>query len=84
MAAAALLGVYVFLALAGPNAVTSIPATQRKIDEMQTQNDKLRQEIRKRNDYLKDLEKRPDLKDREIRKRLNKQKPGETTIYLPE
>jgi len=84
LAAAALAGVYLFLALGGQNPITSIPETQRQIREMQRKNDELRQKIRERSEYLRKLDEHPELRDREIRKGLNKQKPGETTIYLPE
>lgn len=79
-----LLGVYVFLALAGPNPVTTIPETERRLDRMRESNRKLRQEIQQRNDYLDEVEKNSELRRREFRKRFNKQKPGETTIYLPD
>ncbi len=84
LSAVGLLGVYVFLALAGPNPITTIPDTQRKLDQMREANRQLRLDIRKRNEYLDEVERNPELRRREFRKRFNKQKPGETTIYLPD
>jgi hypothetical protein len=79
-----LLGVYVFLAVAGPSPVTTIPGTQQKLEQLRETNRKLRDEIKARQDYLDEVEKNPELRTREYRKRFNKQKPGETTIFLPE
>jgi len=84
IAAAAFIGVYFFLAVAGPNPITSIPQTQRKIRDMEKANEELRREVEKRNRYLDELMKRQDLQDREIRKGLGKQKDGDTTFFYPD
>jgi len=84
LAAAGLLGAYVILLVAGPQPITSIPKTRRQLQKLEQENEELRQEVKRRKQYLDELEKDRNLQDREIRRGLNKQREGETTIYLPE
>jgi len=84
LAAAGLFGVYVFLLVAGPQPITAIPKTREQLHKMEQENEQLRQEVQRRKEYLDDLEKNRSLQEREIRRGLNKQREGETTIYLPE
>jgi predicted RND superfamily exporter protein len=83
LAAVGLAGVYLFLALAGPQPLTSIPKVRNTLQEMERENKRLEEEIRKRQDYIRELDNSTELQDREIRRRLKKQLPGETDVRLP-
>jgi hypothetical protein len=80
---AGLAGVYLFLAMAGPQPLPLILKLRNEVKEMERENKKLEEEIQKRRDYLRELEKSTELQDREIRRRLKKQLPGETDVRLP-
>lgn len=75
-------GVYAFMALRGPNGIPHILEKRDELRKMQMENEKLRQEIKRREEYLQKLSESPELRDKEIRERTNKQKADETTIYL--
>ena len=84
VAAVAVACFYVFAALRGPN---GIPHALEKREEMQLiekENERLRLEIKEREEYLKKLKTDQETRERAIREHTNKQKPDETTIYLPD
>ena len=75
-------GVYAFMALRGPGGIPTMIEKREELRKMEAENEKLRLEIKRREDYLRKLEESPDLREREVRERTNKQKADETTIYL--
>jgi hypothetical protein len=80
---AGLAGVYLFMAMAGPQPIPLIFQLRNEVKEMERENKKIEEEIKKRREYLRELEKSTELQDREIRRRLKKQLPGETDVRLP-
>jgi cell division protein FtsB len=84
LAALGLAGVYVFLLIAGPQPLSNITKTQQQLRRMEEENETLRKDIARRKAYLDELERDRSKQDQEIRKGLNKQREGETTIFLPE
>jgi septal ring factor EnvC (AmiA/AmiB activator) len=84
LAALGLAGVYVFLLVAGPQPLSNINKTQQQLRRMEEENENLRKDIARRKTYLDELERDRSKQDLEIRKGLNKQRDGETTIFLPE
>jgi cell division protein FtsB len=84
LAALGLAGVYVFLLVAGPHSLSTITKTQQQIHRMEEENDAMKKDIQRRKAYLDDLERNRTKQEQEIRKGLNKQREGETTIFLPE
>lgn len=75
-------GVYAFMALRGPAGIPTMIEKREELRKMEAENEKLRLEIKRREEYLRKLEDSPDLREKEVRERTNKQKADETTIYL--
>lgn len=74
-------GYYAYTALTGPRGITTIGASHTEVRKMEEENERLRLEIEKHRQFIHKLETDPEMRDRMIRSRLEKQKPGETTIY---
>jgi len=73
-------GYYAFTLLTGPQGLASIYASHAEVQQMEQDNERLRQQIERHEKLIRDLKSNPDLRDRMIRQRLEKQKPGETVI----
>jgi cell division protein FtsB len=73
-------GYYAYTLLTGPRGFAAIYASHAEVQEMEKENERLRQEIQRHEKLIRDLKSNPDLRDRMIRQRLEKQKPGETVI----
>ncbi len=84
VAAVAVVCFYAFVALRGPHGVPQMMEKRQQLQLMEGENEKLRQEIRKHEEFIRKLETDATTRDRVIRERTNKQKPDETTIYLQE
>ena len=74
-------GYYAYTALTGPRGLAAIRASHEEVRKMEEDNERLRLEIEKHKQYVQQLRTDPEARDRAIRQRLEKQKPGEKTIY---
>lgn len=72
---------FAYTALTGPRGISAITASHNEVLKMEQENERLRQEIEKHKEFLRKLETDPAMRDRVTRSRLEKQKPGEITIY---
>lgn len=84
VAAVAVVCFYAFVALRGPHGVPRMIEKKQQLERMEGENEKLRQDIRKHEEFIRKLENDPEVRDRVIREKTNRQKPDETTIYLQE
>lgn len=84
IAAAALACAYAVVLLRSPQGFPAMMEKRRQVQEMQRSNEALKEEIRRLEKRLEDIESRWDEKERIIRERTNKVKPGETTVFVPE
>jgi cell division protein FtsB len=83
-AAVVLSSVYVVMALRGPQGIPALQARWREIRALQQSNADLEKEVREMRSRISRLNGDPALLDVEIRQRLKKLKPGETSFILPE
>lgn len=80
--AAVLMGaVYAYSVLSGPNGIAAIQDSHSQVVEMEQENERLRREVDRHKEFLRKAGEDPEFRDRLIRQRLEKQKPGETVIY---
>lgn len=73
-------GFYAYSILSGPRGLIAITQSRAEVQKMEQENERLAAEIRRHQKFIDDLRSKPELRDRIIRQRLEKQKPGETTI----
>ena len=80
----AVVAVYAWIAVSGPQGLQTLLEKHREIRELQEQNAALTRELEHRRDRIRRLEESPSEQEMEIRKQLKLQKPGETTFILPD
>jgi cell division protein FtsB len=83
VAALMLLGAYAFIVLRGPNGWPGMMENRRKVEEMERGNEELRKKLEALKESNRRLRESPDEREMAVRENTFKQKPGETTIYLP-
>lgn len=79
-----LAGVYAWMMVAGPRGVNALLEKKDRIASMEQENRDLKAEIERREERIRKLKEDRETQELEIRKRLNKQKPGTKDFYLPE
>jgi len=84
VAAFALFGAYVMLALRGPQGVPALMEKRQEIRKLEEDNQNLRAIVDKRKERIRVLSTSSDTQELEIRKRLKLQRKGDTTLFLPE
>ncbi|MEO8661935.1 MAG: septum formation initiator family protein [Bryobacteraceae bacterium] len=84
VAAFALFGAYVMLALRGPQGVPALMEKRQEIRKLDEDNQNLRAIIDKRKERIRVLSTSSETQELEIRKRLKLQRKGDTTLFLPE
>jgi cell division protein FtsB len=80
LAAAALACFYVMTIVRGPNGLGTMIEKQKEIRSIQDENDELRREIQAKEEYIQRLKVNDEERERAIRERTNKLKPGEKII----
>jgi cell division protein FtsB len=75
---------YIFMALRGPQGLSSLEEKWHEIRELQQQNAELRRMVEHRTERIKKLQESPGEQELEIRKRLKLMRKGETTFITPE
>ena len=80
----AIVVVYAWIAVSGPQGLQTLLEKHREIRQLQEQNAALTREIEHRRDRIRRLEDSRSEQEMEIRKQLKLLKPGETTFILPE
>ena len=80
----ALVGVYGYLALRGPQGIPALREKRGEIRRLEEENANLQRENQYRRDRIKKLEKSPSEQELEIRKKLKLVRPGETSFILPD
>lgn len=81
---AASVGVYVWVALKGPQGVQTLVEKHREIRQLQEQNADMARDNEMLKDRIRRLEQSQSEQEMEIRKQLKLLRPGETTFILPE
>src|SRR5689334_11017501 len=80
----AVVAVYAWIAVSGPQGLQTLLEKHREIRELQEQNAALTREIEHRRDRIRRLEDSRSEQEMEIRKQLKLLRPGETTFILPD
>ena len=80
---AATVGVYVWIAIKGPQGLQTLLAKRREILLLEEQNAEQRLENERRRERIRRLGESQSEQEMEIRKQLKLQRPGETTFILP-
>jgi cell division protein FtsB len=80
----AVVGVYGYLALRGPQGIPALREKWREIRTLEEENANLQRENQYRRDRIKKLEESPSVQELEIRKKLKLTRPGETSFILPD
>jgi cell division protein FtsB len=80
----AVVGVYGYLALRGPQGIPALREKWREIRTLEEENADLQRENQYRRDRIKKLEESPSAQELEIRKKLKLVRPGETSFILPD
>jgi cell division protein FtsB len=80
----AVIGVYGYLALRGPQGLPALRGKWREIRTLEEDNANLQRENQYRRDRIKKLEESPSAQELEIRKKLKLNRPGETSFILPD
>jgi cell division protein FtsB len=81
---AAVIGVYGYLALRGPQGVPALLEKWREVRAMEEENANIQRENQYRRDRIKKLEENTSAQELEIRKKLKLIRPGETSFILPD
>jgi cell division protein FtsB len=79
----ALSSAYVFMALRGPQGLTSLEQKWHEIRELQLENAELRRTVDLRTERIRKLQESTSEQELEIRKRLKLMRKGETTFITP-
>lgn len=82
IAAVALACFYAFVVLRGPNGIPAMIDRNHQVEKLEKEIHDLDSKIIDKKNFLDEVRKNPEIRDREIRKHLNKVKPGETIIFL--
>ena len=80
----AVVGVYGFLALRGPQGIPALQEKWREIRALEEGNAAIQRENQYRRDRIKKLQESPSAQELEIRKNLKLNRPGETSFILPD
>ncbi len=80
----AVVGVYGFLALRGPQGIPALQEKWREIRALEESNAAIQRENQYRRDRIKKLQESPSAQELEIRKNLKLNRPGETSFILPD
>jgi cell division protein FtsB len=80
----AVVGVYGYLALRGPQGIPALREKWREIRKLEEENANIQRENQYRRDRIKKLEESPSAQELEIRKKLKLVRPGETSFILPD
>src|SRR5258708_2006759 len=80
----AVVGVYGFLALRGPQGIPALQEKWREIRALEESNAAIQRENQYRRDRIKKLQESPTAQELEIRKNLKLNRPGETSFILPD
>ena len=80
---AASVGVYVWIAIKGPQGLQTLIEKHREIRQLEEQNAELRLENERRRERIRRLGDSQSEQEMEIRKQLKLLRPGETTFILP-
>lgn len=80
----AIIGVYGYLALRGPQGIPALREKWREIRKVEEDNANLQRENQYRRDRIKKLQDSPSEQELEIRKNLKLLRPGETSFILPD
>jgi cell division protein FtsB len=80
----ALIAVYGYFELRGPQGIPALMDKQREIREMEERNAAMQRENQYRRDRIHKLKENPAEQEMEIRKQLKLLRPGETSFILPE
>jgi cell division protein FtsB len=75
---------YGWVALSGPQGISSLLEKHRLIRELQEKNATTALENERRKEHIRRLKESPSEQQMEIRKQLKLQRPGETTFILPD
>src|ERR1700676_2709552 len=84
MIVVAVIGVYGYLALRGPQGLPALRGKWREIRTLEEDNANLQRENQYRRDRIKKLEESPSAQELEIRQKLKLNRPGETSFILPD
>ncbi|MCP5112234.1 MAG: hypothetical protein GY953_15530 [bacterium] len=76
--------VYAWMMVAGPRGIPALLHKKAQIAIMDQENRDLEAEVKRRKERIRALKEDREAQELEIRKRLNKQKPGTKDFYLPE
>lgn len=82
IAAVALACFYAFVVLRGPNGIPAMIERNHQVETLQREIRELDTRIQDKKNFLEEVRKNPEIRDREIRRQTNKVKPGETIIFL--
>lgn len=80
----AVIGVYGFLVLRGPQGIPALREKWREIRKQEEDNAALQRENQYRRERIQKLEESPSAQEIEIRKKLKLVRPGETSFILPD
>jgi cell division protein FtsB len=80
----AVIGVYGYLALRGPQGLPALRGKWREIRTLEEDNANLQRENQYRRDRIKKLKESPSAQELEIRQKLKLNRPGETSFILPD
>jgi cell division protein FtsB len=80
----AVVAAYGWVALRGPQGISSLIEKHRLIRELQEKNANAALENERRREHIRRLKESPSEQQMEIRKQLKLQRPGETTFILPD
>ena len=75
--------IYAFIELRGSSGIGALLQRRQLVSQYEQENQKLNQEIQRRQDHIQRLEQNPTEQEFEIRRRLKLAKPGEK-IYIIE
>ena len=79
-----MVGVYVYLSLAGPRGVKALLEKRQQITITQEENAELERENNRRRERIQRLKDSREEQELEIRRRLKLKKPGTRDFYIPE
>lgn len=82
IAAVALACFYAFVVLRGPNGIPAMIDRNHQVEKLEKEIHDLDTQINDKKNFLEEVGKNPEVREREIRRHLNKVKPGETLIFL--
>ena len=80
----ALIGVYGFIALRGPQGIPALLEKRKEIRDLEEQNATMRRENEYRRSRIQKLQDSPSEQEMEIRKKLHMLRQGETSFILPD